>query len=280
MIFILFGYALVAVPTYIWLAEHVWATEEQSHGPVILGVAFWLMWAKLDKFLALKQQSDLGVGILVLAIGAALYVLGRSQAIIQSEALALVLFLSAALLMLRGNAGLKLMWFSLFFLLFTVPLPGILVQAITLPLKSAVSYVVEILLHHAGYPVSRTGVILTVGHYQLLVADACAGLTSIFTLEAFGLLYMHTMGYTSRLRNIVLAMLVIPCAFAANVIRVIVLVLVTYYFGDAAGQGFVHQFAGLVLFVVALLLLLSCDFLVGKLPAISTKRAERISVPA
>ena len=42
--------------------------------------------------------------------------------------------------------------------------------------------------------------ILTVGPYQLLVADACAGLNSMFTLEALGLLYMNLMGYTQRAR--------------------------------------------------------------------------------
>mgnify|MGYP006185628851 CR=1 FL=1 len=56
--------------------------------------------------------------------------------------------------------------------LFMVPLPGVLVQTLTLPLKWAVSYLAEILLHVAGYPVGRSGVTLTVGQYQLLVAEA------------------------------------------------------------------------------------------------------------
>jgi exosortase/archaeosortase family protein len=102
-----------------------------------------------------------------------------------------------------------------------------------------------------------------VGQYQLLVADACAGLNSMFTLEALGLLYMNMMKYTSVTRNVVLSILVIPIAFVANVVRVMILVLVTYHFGDAAGQGFVHSFAGMVLFLVGLLLVLATDFLLG-----------------
>jgi exosortase/archaeosortase family protein len=43
------------------------------------------------------------------------------------------------------------------------------------------------------------------------------------------------------------------------VIRVITLTLITYYFGDAAGQGFLHGFAGMVLFLTALVLILSVD---------------------
>ena len=56
-----------------------------------------------------------------------------------------------------------------------------------------------------------------------------------------------------------LAILIIPISFTANVIRVITLTLITYYFGDAAGQGFLHGFAGMVLFISALLLILGLD---------------------
>jgi len=104
---------------------------------------------------------------------------------------------------------------------------------------------------------------LTVGPYQLLVADACAGLNSMFTLEALGMLYMKLMGYTSVSRNVALAILLIPTAFFANIVRVMILVLVTYHFGDEAGQGFVHGFAGMVLFMVALMLMLVLDKVLG-----------------
>jgi exosortase/archaeosortase family protein len=42
-------------------------------------------------------------------------------------------------------------------------------------------------------------------------------------------------------------------------VRVMILVLVTYYAGDEAGQGFVHGFAGMVLFLVALTLMFAVD---------------------
>lgn len=267
------GFLIIAVPTWITLSHEVWATEEQSHGPVVLGVAIWLLWSKRHAIAAVRAPPATVAGALALGIGCVLYALGRSQAVIQAEVLAHLIFIAAALLWLRGWEGLRLAWFPLFFLLFCIPLPGVLVQAVTLPLKSAVSYVAEQLLAWGGYPVARTGVILMVGQYQLMVADACAGLTSMFTLEAFGLLYMHVMGYTSRLRNIIVGILVIPCAFIANVVRVMVLVLVTYHLGNDAGQGFVHSFAGIVLFVVAFILLICCDWVVGRWLA----RRERLS---
>jgi exosortase B len=157
----------------------------------------------------------------------------------------------------------KVAAFPIFFILFAVPLPGPVVAALTQPLKQAVSWAAEGILYAMGYPVSRTGVILRVGQYQLLVADACAGLNSMFTLEALGLLYMNIVGHTSRLRNVLLAILIIPMAFFANIIRVMILVLVTYHFGDEAGQGFVHGAAGMVLFAVALVLMFIIDGILG-----------------
>jgi exosortase B len=167
--------------------------------------------------------------------------------------------LAGLALLFKGWRGLRVIWFPLFFMLFMVPLPEALVAAVTAPLKMAVSYVASNLLYAFGLPVGRSGVTLTVGQYQLLVADACAGLNSMFTLEALGMLYMNLMRYTSVARNVTLALTLVPIAFCANIGRVIILVLVTYLFGDAAGQGFVHGFAGMVLFVLALMLMLLVD---------------------
>jgi exosortase B len=163
--------------------------------------------------------------------------------------------------LLFGPAVARRMWFAFFFMLFMVPLPGSLVDTVTAPMKLLVSIGSEWLLHLAGYPVSRSGVVLGIGQYQLLVADACAGLNSLFTLEALGLLYMNVMRHSSVVRNAVLATLIVPISFVANVIRVVVLALVTYYFGDAAGQGFVHGFSGIVLFLTALMLIIGLDSL-------------------
>ena len=43
------------------------------------------------------------------------------------------------------------------------------------------------------------------------------------------------------------------------------LVLVTYYFGDAAGRGFIHGFAGMVLFAVGLAFIIGADRGLGAL---------------
>jgi exosortase/archaeosortase family protein len=57
---------------------------------------------------------------------------------------------------------------------------------------------------------------------------------------------------------------VIPIAFIANVVRVMILILVTFHFGDEAGQGFVHTFAGMLLFGVGLVMMLATDSVLGR----------------
>lgn len=257
-----FGFVLLYGPAYSELARTVWATDEQGHGPIILAVSFWLLYQKRHELASGPHQSD-WLGWPLLALSLVGYALGRSQDIIMFAIGSQIGLLTALLLLFRGRLGLRLVWFPLFFMLFMVPLPEALVANITGPLKSAVSAVASNLLHQLGYPVGRSGVVMTVGPYQLLVADACAGLNSMFTLEALGMLYMNLMKYTNPVRNVVLALLLIPTAFVANIVRVMILVLVTYHFGDEAGQGFVHGFAGMVLFMVALLLMLLLDKVLG-----------------
>ncbi len=256
---LLLGFASLYLPTYWMLAHRIWPTDEQGHGPIILAVSWWLIYSKREQLAACFAKPKRVLGSLVLAVGLLLYVVGRSQFILFFEVFSQIVVLCGLLLLFLGAAALRVVWFPLFFLLFMVPLPGSLVAAVTAPLKSAVSAVAAALLYDLGYPVGRAGVILTVGPYQLLVADACAGLNSMFTLEALGMLYMNLMRYTGAVRNVVLAILIIPISFVANTVRVMILVLVTYYFGDEAGQGFIHGFAGMVLFLVGLMLMLATD---------------------
>lgn len=263
---IIIGLAVLYVPSLYDLFRGVWSDDEQAHGPIVLAISCWLIYRKWPEMVKASVNKPAPVaGWLLLSLGLISYIIGRSQAIIQMEIGAVLPVIIGLILLTHGVAALKKMWFPLFFMLFMIPLPGILVQTVTIPLKTAVSIVAEQILYWFDYPISRTGVILQVGQYQMLVADACAGLHTLFTLEALGLLYMNLMGHESFKRNMLLASLIVPISFISNVIRVLILILITYYFGDAAGQGFLHGFAGMTLFLSALLLIIGLDSLLGKL---------------
>lgn len=257
---IVFGLMALYIPTYYGLFTGLWRGSDQAHGPIVLMVVLFLAWQNRH-YLSVDLANSMWpkVGFSILIFGLLCYVVGRSQDILILDIGSQIFVLSGILLITRGTKVLKAMWFPLFFILFMIPLPGFFLDAVTMPMKMAVSYVAEHILFWFGYPIARTGVILQIGQYQLLVADACAGMHTLISLEALGLLYLNLVKHDSLFRNITLAILIIPISFTANVIRVMVLTLVTYYFGDAAGQGFVHGFAGMVLFVVALTLIMGVD---------------------
>ena len=258
------GLLLMYVPTIMELSRTVWKSEEQGHGPLILAVSLWLFWQKREEFMAAAQDGVRSVtGWLLLAFGLLLYVLGRSQQIILFEVVSQIPLLVGGGAVLFGWRAVKVVAFPLFFLAFMAPLPAAIIDSMTGPLKRTVSVVAETVLYELGYPIARSGVVLSIGQYQLLVADACSGLNSMFSLSALGLLYLYLMKRESRWRNVAIVLSILPIAFVANAIRVMILVLVTYHLGDEAGQGFIHGAAGMVLFVIALVLLFAFDGVLG-----------------
>lgn len=258
---IIVGLLVLYLPTMMDLFRGVWGTDQQAHGPIVLGIACWLIYRKWPEMLEISQGAtpSIGAGWFVFVLGLTLYIVGRSQDMLVLEVGSVIWLLASILLFMRGSRALKAQWFPLFFMFFMVPLPGGIVDVLTMPMKMAVSYVAENILFWAGYPIARTGVVLQIGQYKLLVADACAGLHTLFTLEALGLLYLNIVRHDSFFRNVMLAILIVPISFTANVIRVMALTLITYHFGDEAGQGFLHGFAGMVLFLSALLLIIGVD---------------------
>ncbi len=286
---VLLGLLALYVPTYYGLATGLWLSDDQAHGPIVLTVVLYLLWQQRHHLLTIAAPAPAGPvlltpatapampntapvsGCFLLAFGLLCYVVGRSQDILMLDIGSQIFVLAGMLLMTRGTAALKAMWFPLFFILFMIPLPGFFLDAVTLPMKIAVSYVAENILYWLDYPIARSGVILQIGQYQLLVADACAGMHTLISLEALGLLYLNMVKHDSLFRNVTLAILIVPISFTANVIRVIALTLITYYFGDEVGQGFVHGFAGMLLFIVALTLIMGVDSL---LQTIAGRRRE------
>lgn len=263
---VLLGLLVLFIPTYLDLAAGPWETEEQAHGPIVLAVTLYLIWSKRAELFALIAgggEPRAASGGALFVFGLLLYAVGRSQDIIMFEVGAQIFILLGVLLVTVGWGAVKLLWFPLFFLIFMLPLPGFVVDAATGPLKQNVSEMAEAILYAVGYPIARNGVVLHVGQYQLLVADACSGMHSMFSLSAMGLLYLYLMRHKSWLHNGILIASILPIAFFANMVRVMVLVLVTYHFGDEAAQGIVHDSAGILLFVVGLLTLFLLDGLLG-----------------
>ncbi|MCE9657619.1 MAG: exosortase B [Burkholderiales bacterium] len=262
---VLAGFAAMYLPLYWNAANGLWQSEDHAHGALVLAVIVWLFWGIRRPLMALPAAPAPVRGWLLFSLGLLVYVAGRVVGISILEFASQPFVVAGVLLLIKGPAALRLAWFPLFYFIFMIPLPGILVDAITGPLKQWISAIVVELLYRVGYPISRSGVVLTIGQYQMLVADACSGLHSMYSLTALGTLFMYLMARASRLHNALMLASILPIAFAANIVRVIALVLITYHLGDEAGQGFLHGFAGIVLMLVALAFFFAFDALLARL---------------
>lgn len=246
------GFAVITLPTWGYITLEDWSTEQGSHSPLVLASGLWLLVRLLPEALEVSRRPSFVLGGLAVALTAIAMLLFRVAAIIELEVYALYALFVAILYSYMGREALKVIWFPLFYLLFAVPLPQSLVALLTNPLKLAISESAVTILHAVGYPIANAGVVILVGQYELLVATACAGLNSLITLTVLTLFYVYLIHRAEWRYMAALTVLVIPIAIFSNLVRVLILILLTYHAGEAAAQGFLHNFAGITTFVIAL----------------------------
>jgi exosortase len=253
------GFAVLLVPTAFTLANQVWSRESGAHGPIIILTGLWLLWRQLGDLNRDSRPGSNVVTFLLLAASLALYVFGRAYDFVYLEAAGLY---AAALSLIYAEVGFAPMlrnWFPFLYLCFAIPPPHWALDAATAPLKRFVSAAATRTLALFDVPVSHEGVTIFVAQYQLLVEDACSGMNSIIGLIAISLLYIYLAHGSSWRHSLTLVVFIIPIAILANILRIIFLILLTYFFGDSVGQGFLHVSAGMALFAVSLVIIFALD---------------------
>ena len=256
---LLVGLAAIVVPTMYDVARLTWTTEQGGHAPIILATGGWLLYREVKTSRARPRPGRLWLGLPIFACCLMLYMAGRITGILEIEGLAMYASIISAAYLVVGGALLRAAWFPIVYLAATLPPPDTVVSLITQPLKIAISHSAVSVLHTLGYPIASSGVTIQIANYQLLVAAACAGLNSIITLSAICLFYVYLRHRNDLVAFLIVAALIIPVAVFSNLVRVVTLVLITFYLGEAAAQGFLHDFAGLTLFLVALVTIIGLD---------------------
>jgi len=256
---LLAGIAALVAPTMLFVAQESWSTEQGSHGPIVLFTGLWLLWRQWPaaKAVAVPPRGWLWAGALTFFL--VLYAFARITQIVELEGYLMYACLLAALYSAVGAQAMQRLWFPLFYLAFIFPPPESLVAAVTLPMKMELSKAAVSFLSLLGYPIGGEGVRIYIGQYELLVAAACSGLNSIISLAAISLFYIYIRHQAEWRYAALLVFLIVPVALLANFVRVLILILLTYHFGEAAAQGFLHNFAGVFMFAAALLAIYLAD---------------------
>ena len=261
---IMAGLLIVGIPTIIRLGNEVWSTEIGAHGPIVLATGLWLFSRTLPDMHARAQKASPWLLWPGLFVAVALYVFGRAFDLISIEAAGLYGIATMSVLLLFGLPAILANLFPFVYLAFLIPPPGWVIDTVTAPLREFVSVVATKLVAMLGYPIANEGISITIAQYQLLVEDACSGMNSLFGLIAISLFYVYIVHKASWVHSVILLVAIIPIAILANIVRVVVLILLTYHYGDAVAQGFLHVTAGLALFVISLFLIFALDMVLRK----------------
>jgi exosortase len=269
------GVLAVMVPTMLLVANESWSTEQGAHGPIVLATGLWLLlreWSKARPLFEAPPAWQVAAFFVPLLL---LYFISRVSHIVETEGFLMYGLVVATMFSFIGGRAITAMWFPLIYLLFVLPPPESLVAMVTNPLKIALSESAVKLLYYLGYPIASAGVTIQVGQYQLLVAEACAGLNSLISLSAIALFYVYLRHHANARYALLMFLAILPVAIFANFVRILLLVLLTYHSGEAAAQGFLHDFAGMTMFMTALITIFAIDHVIGLIwPGLKSKKAQ------
>lgn len=270
----LVGILLVVLPTMVFVARETWSSEQGAHAPIVLMTGLWLIWNKWpDVRTLVRRPSTLAVWPL-LAFLLFCFFAARVTQIVEVEGFVMYALVIASFFAVVGGSVIKKLTFPIVYIAFMFPPPETLIYALTLPIKVAISESSVWLLSLFGYPIGGSGVTIQIGQYQLLVAAACSGLNSIVSLSALTIFYIYVRHSNDVRLAALLLMAVAPVAVLANFIRVLILILLTYHAGEAVGQGFLHELAGVTMFATALGLIAAFEFVLQRFFALRQSNGE------
>lgn len=231
-----------------------WYTDENySHGFLIPVISGYLLWQRKDE-LAKARVSPANTGVLIAALGLLMFLVGNVAGENFTMRFSLLVVVAGAIIFAYGYGFFGAMLFPYMYLFFMLPLPFILYDAVAFPLKLMVTEYSVWALKLVGIPVLREGNIIELTNITLEVADACSGIRSIVSLLALSTAFAFFTQSRFHKRFILIA-LAIPIAIIANSIRVIGTGILASRYGSAAAEGFFHEFAGLVIFGIAIVML-------------------------
>ena len=272
---LLLGIAALVVPTLLSLGREYWSTDNGVHGPLILASGAWLLWRDHERIRLRPGSINLGWLLVFLPLLLLVYAYGRIFGVLPLETVALYVILILLGLYYWSPRTMRRLWFAILYLGFLIKPPFTWTAELTQPLKIWLSGAAVSILHSLGYPIGNTGVTIQIAQYELLVKQACSGLGSIFSLLAMCLLYLHLTSRRSAVHTGILVVAILPLAVMANLVRVLGIILLTYYAGNGAGQSFAHDLMGLVTFALAILGMFALDKLLALFQGVDLRRIWR-----
>jgi exosortase len=237
---------------------------DYSHGFLVPLLSGYLIWQRRDKLRNIpKHPSFWGMVIVLMAMG--LLFLGSLGAERFLARFSLLCTICGLIVYFCGGAVLRAMAFPMAFLLFAIPIPVVIYNEIVFPLQFIASKFATWTLETLNlFPIMREGNVLILPGMSLEVVEACSGIRSLMSLLALAAGFGYVVE-RSVIARWILFLAMIPLAIISNGTRVMITAIMANYLGPKAAEGFMHEFSGWVIFVVATLLFLEFYSLMGKI---------------
>jgi exosortase len=236
---------------------HDWATDDNySHGFLIVPIAAYFAWERREQLAATTRQPS-WFGLVVVAGSLAVLVAGTLGVELFLTRVSMIGVLAGTLVFVMGWGHLRVLGPTLAFLFLMVPLPAIIFNQVAFPLQLLASRFGEAALHASAIPVLREGNVIILANVTLEVAEACSGVRSLVSLLTLGIVYGYFTDRRTWMR-VTTGLLTIPIAIVTNGARVAGTGIAAHYIGEEAATGFLHEFSGWLVFVVAFVLLFLC----------------------
>jgi len=226
-----------------------WDDANYSHGFMVPIFCLYLVWRQRAYLQRLPVRGSLmGLAVILAGIGILLAGdLGADNFLMRSS---LIVVLAGLVLFLLGRSILRGILFPLVFLFFMVPLPGVIFYAITFPLQNLAARQAAWMLDLLGIPVLLDGNVIHLAQLTLGVTEACSGIRSLIALFAAAVAWAYLLLPVGWPMFVFVASTV-PITIFANAARVVLTGLIGQQFGVDYATGFLHEFAGLVIYAFA-----------------------------
>lgn len=227
--------------------------EEASHIFLVPLVVAWLVWVRRGRF-RLCQPRRTWIGPPLVLVGWAISTFGFHHATQSLWHGGAVLVAVGCLLSVVGRDVLTRFLPAFLVLVFLVPVPGRIRQAVAIPMQTATAAVTQSLFDLVGAPVERSGNLLNINGQDVFIAEACNGMRMVFAL----VLVSYAFAYGEPLRNYVRLLILAACPLSAifcNVIRMLPTLYLYGYQSKQVADAF-HAISGWVMLAIAFLLLM------------------------
>jgi exosortase len=250
------AFVLLFWPTFVWMAERFDAHDSfYSHGWLIPLASGWLIWQRRERLKTCAPRASFQ-GLILLVPSLLIHTVATWWDVHFVSGFAMLGALGGLVWTLWGWQALWTLRFPMLFLLFMVPLPGVVLISVSFHMKLVAATLATHVLTFVGITARQAGSMIHVPGVSVVIDDTCSGLRSLISLIALSTLWTTLMPPSAkRWHKLTVVAGSIPIALATNLVRILVLVLLSAIYGTKVAEGFLHYGSGVVIFGIALLLL-------------------------